>query len=369
MQVFNRFHSKSQVTSKTGQQHIKSARCIIMLWNQTTVITPSHAPTSLPSEQFCSFMDVESAISWYTMDVSIFFLIVNGISSITAVTSNLLVLFAILGNPSLRQSPKNLLLCSLSSSDAFVGLLSQTSFMIKVGYRNATLSNACIFWFLSETFGGIGGGVTFLTLFFMSIERYICLMRPLRYDAIVTKNRVVFVLASCWIFTISSALARFLIAELGLLAHVLIPLLLISNCFIHLKIILLVRHHKRAIRDVTRHIQLNQRKAVDVASRTKTALTMTYLFALFLICYTPLFCCFVIMLVEGRVTTDLHVALGVAVTVVYINSSLNPAFYCWRMREIRRAVVKLLKMFFLGNDELSCNKGSFPGRSRLLTCH
>lgn len=346
MQVFNRFHSKSQVTSKTGQQHIKSARCIIMLWNQTTVITPSHAPTSLPSEQFCSFMDVESAISWYTMDVSIFFLIVNGISSITAVTSNLLVLFAILGNPSLRQSPKNLLLCSLSSSDAFVGLLSQTSFMIKVGYRNATLSDACIFWFLSETFGGIGGGVTFLTLFFMSIERYICLMRPLRYDAIVTKNRVVFVLASCWIFTISSALARFLIAELGLLAHVLIPLLLISNCFIHLKIILLVRHHKRAIRDVTRHIQSNQRKAVDVASRTKTALTMTYLFALFLVCYTPLFCCFVIMLVEGRVTTDLHVALGVAVTVVYINSSLNPAFYCWRMREIRRAVVKLLKNVF-----------------------
>lgn len=346
MQVFNRFHSKSQVTSKTGQQHIKSARCIIMLWNQTTVITPSHAPTSLPSEQFCSFMDVESAISWYTMDVSIFFLIVNGISSITAVTSNLLVLFAILGNPSLRQSPKNLLLCSLSSSDAFVGLLSQTSFMIKVGYRNATLSDACIFWFLSETFGGIGGGVTFLTLFFMSIERYICLMRPLRYDAIVTKNRVVFVLASCWIFTISSALARFLIAELGLLAHVLIPLLLISNCFIHLKIILLVRHHKRAIRDVTRHIQSNQRKAVDVASRTKTALTMTYLFALFLVCYTPLFCCFVIMLVEGGVTTDLHFALGVAVTVVYINSSLNPAFYCWRMREIRRAVVKLLKNVF-----------------------
>ena len=318
-----------------------------MLWNQTTVFSSSTAPTSLPSEQFCSFMDVQSVISWYTMDVSIFFLIVNGISSITAVTFNLLVLGAILGNPSLRQSPKYLLLCSLSSSDAFVGLLSQTSFMIKVGYRDTTLSNACIFWFLSETFGGIGGGVTFLTLFVMSIERYICFMRPLRYEAIVTKNRAVFVSVSCWIFTVSSALARFLTADLGLLAHVLIPLLLVSNCFIHLKIILLVRHHKRAIRDVTRHIQSNQRKAaVDVASRTKAALTMTYLFALFLACYTPLFCCFVIMLVEARVNANLHVALGVSVTVVYINSSLNPAFYCWRMHEIRRAVVKLLKTVF-----------------------
>ena len=311
------------------------------------MLTPSDdVPTSFSSEQFCSFMDVQEVISWYTMNVSIFFLIVNGISSITAVTSNLLVLGAILGNPSLRQTPKIVLLSSLSLSDAFVGLLSQTSFMIKVGYRNATLSNARIFWFLSETFGGIGGGVTFLTLFFMSIERYICLMRPLRYETIVTKNRVVFVSVSCWIFTVSSTLARFLIAELGLLAHVLIPLLLVSNCFIHLKIILLVRHHKRAIRDVTRHIQSNQRKAVDLASRTKTALTMTYLFALFLACYTPLFCCFVIMWVQGRVTADLHVALGASVTVVYINSSLNPAFYCWRMPEIRRAVMKLLKIVF-----------------------
>ena len=145
---------------------------------------------------------------------------------------------------------------------------------------------------------------------------------------------------------VSSALARFLIADLGLLAHVLIPLLLVSNCFIHLKIILLVLHHKRAIRDVTRHIQSNQRRAVDVASRTKTALTMTYLFALFLACYTPLFCCFVVMLVEGRISANLHVVLDVSVTVVYINSSLNPAFYCWRMYEIRRAIVKLLKIVF-----------------------
>lgn len=343
MQVFNRFRSRSQVPSRKDSS---ASLPHIMPWNQTTVFTSSTAPTSLPSEQFCSFMDAQSVISWYTMDVSIFFLIVNGISSITAVTSNLIVLYAILANPSLRQSPKNILLCSLSSSDAFVGLLSQTSFMIKVGYRNATLSKSCIFWFLSETFGGIGGGVTFVTLFFMSIERYICLMRPLRYETIVTKNRVLFVSVSCWVFTVSSALGRFLIQDLGLLTHVLIPLLLVSNCFIHLKIILLVRHHKRAIRDATRHIQSNQRKAADVVSRTRTALTLTYLFVLFLACYTPLFCCFVIMLVEGRLTTNLHVALGVSVTVVYINSSLNPAFYCWRMQEIRRAVIKLLKTIF-----------------------
>lgn len=227
-----------------------------------------------------------------------------------------------------------------------MGLLSQTSYMAKVGYRIATSSNACIFWFLSETFGSIGAGVTFLTLFLISMERYICLMHPLRYEAVVTRNRVVFALVSCWIFTVSSALARFLVAEIGFIAHVLIPLLLMLNCIINLKIICLVRHHKTEIRNVTRHLQANQGRALDVASRTKTALTMTYLFALFLICYTPLFFCFVVMVIEGKVTTDVHVAFGVSVTVVDINSSLNPVFYCWRMRDIRRAIWKLFKNGF-----------------------
>ena len=313
-----------------------------MSLNQTMVLLSSKVPPSVPAEQLCSFVDIQSVISWYAVEISIFLLITNGISSITAVASNLLILSAILRTASLH-SPKNTLLCSLASSDLFVGLLSQTSFMVKVGFRNATPSNGCIFWFLSETIGGIGGGVTFLTLFFMSVERYICLMHPLRYETIVTKNRVVFVAVSCWIFTISSALARFLVAGLALIAIVLIPLLLILNCYIHLKILLLARHHKRAIRNITRHLQSDQGTARDVASRTKTALTMTYLFALFLICYTPLFCCFVVMTIEGRVSADLHVALGVSVTVVYINSSLNPVFYCCRMPEIRRAVKQLLK--------------------------
>lgn len=312
-----------------------------MSLNQTGVY-PSTNPTADVAEQLCTFMDLQANISWYDLDISIFLIIANAMSSLTAIAFNLLVLCAILRTPTL-QSPRNTLLCSLISSDLFVGLFSQTSFMVKVGFGNVSPSKACFLWFLSETFGAIGAGVTFLNLFFMSVERYISLMFPLRYQAIVTKNRVLFVLASCWTFTISSALVRFVESDVGFLAHVLIPLLLISNCYFHLKILLLARHHKKAIRDITRNVQSNQGRSPDVASRTKTALTMTYLFTLYLICYTPIFWCFVAMAIEGRLTADLHVALGVAATVVYINSSLNPAFYCWKMREIRRAVIKLLK--------------------------
>lgn len=310
--------------------------------NQSRAGLPPSGNQTADLVQHCTFLDLEADVSWYKREIAILLITANAVTSTTAITFNIFVLCAIIRTPALH-SPKNGLLCSLITSDLFVGLFSQTSFMVKVGFGNVNLSRACFLWFMSETFGAIGAGATFLNLFCLSVERYTCLMYPLRYEAIVTKNRVLFVVLSCWIFTSSSALSRFVESGLGLLAHVIIPLLLVLNCYLHLRILLLARHHKKAIRDINRNVTSNQVRNLEVTSRAKSALTMTYLFALYLICYTPLFWCFVAITIEGKITTNLHVILGVAATIVYINSSLNPIFYCCRMREIRRAVFRLLK--------------------------
>ena len=34
-----------------------------------------------------------------------------------------------------------------------------------------------------------------------------------------------------------------------------------------------------------------------------------------------------------------------SLTLAFLNSSLNPILYCWRMREIRRYVLEMLKKF------------------------
>jgi len=35
---------------------------------------------------------------------------------------------------------------------------------------------------------------------------------------------------------------------------------------------------------------------------------------------------------------------SITITVVFMNSSINPVLYCWRLRELRVAVVKTVKM-------------------------
>jgi hypothetical protein len=45
------------------------------------------------------------------------------------------------------------------------------------------------------------------------------------------------------------------------------------------------------------------------------------------------------------------VASMVAITLVYFNSSLNPILYCWKIREIKKAVKETIRQLncFLNN--------------------
>ena len=77
----------------------------------------------------------------------------------------------------------------------------------------------------------------------------------------------------------------------------------------------------------------------------KSALTILYVYGLFVISYLPVF---VIMLIiqtlTGMKTKTMMIAVNYAATAVFINSFLNPVVYCWRIREIRRAVKNVLRM-------------------------
>ena len=41
-----------------------------------------------------------------------------------------------------------------------------------------------------------------------------------------------------------------------------------------------------------------------------------------------------------------YIAREFTVTLVYLNSSLNPVVYCWKMKEVKRAVKDTLKQSF-----------------------
>ena len=105
-----------------------------------------------------------------------------------------------------------------------------------------------------------------------------------------------------------------------------------------LKIFQIVRRHQRHINQQRHSVQSN---SVDVLKCKKSAVTVLYVYDLFVIFYLPLCATMVVETLTGY-TLTVKVAYDCAGTAVFINCFLNPLVYYWRIREIPRAVKNVL---------------------------
>ena len=72
----------------------------------------------------------------------------------------------------------------------------------------------------------------------------------------------------------------------------------------------------------------------------KSSLATFYIYLVYLACYLPI-ACVVLAKVNGKTALNFT-----SVTLVYLNSSLNPLIYCWKMRHIRQTVMNILRNIF-----------------------
>ena len=114
------------------------------------------------------------------------------------------------------------------------------------------------------------------------------------------------------------------------------------TAFSTFKIFHIVRRHQRQINDQNMAALNVQTNTVNVLKCKKSAVTVLYIYGLLLIFYLPFG---VTMLVEAFIgyTRSVKIAYDYATTAVFINSFLDPLVYCWRIRDIRRAVKNVLR--------------------------
>ena len=114
-------------------------------------------------------------------------------------------------------------------------------------------------------------------------------------------------------------------------------LLVIATCLfvtvvVYVKIFTIVRFHRKKILK-----QLGRVEKHTIPKHTKSALNMIYVCLIHTFSYFPYFV--FVILRDGYQTTDFTVsATEFAQTLIFLNSSLNPILYCWRLRDIREAV-------------------------------
>ena len=117
----------------------------------------------------------------------------------------------------------------------------------------------------------------------------------------------------------------------------------LPTAFFYFKIYLAVRHHSNQIHVLQAQLaQNNEGDMTNAARQRKAAVGTFYVYLVFLICYLPNTCVWIILRSAGPSAMLLQFGLY-ANTLVNLNSSLNPLIYSWKMRHVRHAVMEILR--------------------------
>ena len=268
---------------------------------------------------------------------------VNIIFSITSSLGNILILIALRKVTSLHPPTKLLFQC-LAITDLGVGLTSQPLFatVLLIDYRNVNWSVSVIFFnYLSIIFCG----VSLLISTALSVDRLLALLLGLRYRHVVTLKRVRIAVACCWLTALVTALVIFLTGGkiFPRIAMILIILSVIISLSSHTKIVLKLRQHQTSVQENVHQGMGNAGGVpVNLEQYKRTVVSIALVQVALIACYVPFL--ITLMLVQLNSTPN-NVFVLVSTTFLYLNSSLNPFLYCWRIKEVRQAVLGTIKRF------------------------
>ena len=263
-----------------------------------------------------------------------FFTALNILLSITAAVGNVLILIA-LKNVSSIHPPTKLFFRCLAVTDLCVGLIVQPFYTIRIMSRIIKM-NANVLYYVSNLWGALGMifcGLSVATSTAISVDRLLALLLGLRYRHVVTLRRVRVVITclgligpSCgwlWVWRIDIA---------NNTSFVVSTICLVTSIFCYTRIHLKLRHQEAQVQNNVPHGQESgEGIPLNIARYKKTVSTIMWVQLALAACYAPW--CFVAML-----QIEHEVAWFATITLLFLNSSLNPILYCLKIREVKQAV-------------------------------
>ena len=265
--------------------------------------------------------------------VTIINCVLNAPLMLISILGNALVLAAIMRTPSIRSTPHMIMLCSLAVSDFLVGLIAQPIYIAKqlTGDHYVPLVSVMMGTFLCI--------VSLCTITAINVDRFLALHYHMRYATLVTESRVRYTLTIIWLisFLLSGFSVWYPRVNSFVVATVVIICLLICMASF-IRIYCFIRRHQLQIQAQQQAVQSSDAgNNLNVPRLKRSAMNTFVFFIVLIICYFPMY---VLLTLYGLSIKDWQSEWQFAPTVVHMNSSINPLLYCWRLRELRRAVVK-----------------------------
>ena len=259
------------------------------------------------------------------------FSVFNIFLSIATSLGNALILVALHKVTSIHPPTKQFFQ-SLAVSDICVGVIVQPLFAIFLVSRITEVKQDVLYYMyeVSRASSWTLCAVSVLTSTAISVDRLLALLLGLRYGHVVTLRLVRVVIICFWLIGAAGGWTRMWRRVIALkVGSVVIILSLVTSSFSYTKIYLKLRHQQFQVQNhVSREpISNSGEMHLNIARYKKTVSSILWVQLALLACYIPwgiLALLFVIGIENGE-------AWIAAETVIYLNSSLNPILYCWKI--------------------------------------
>ena len=273
--------------------------------------------------------------------------VLNLVFSIVAILGNLLIIRALGKTSSIPDTLKTLFL-SLAVSDLAMGLFAQPLFGVVIavmfkmtvsGHGNSdmfcpSLVTICHFslFFLACA--------SLLHVTLIAFNRLLTIFLHLRYQELVTPNRVSIALVCLWLTSGAAAsIYIYLPSNNDRVSEVLELVGLLVTTVAYFRIYKTVRHHQNQIQS---QCQTLSAQAMETLRERKSAINALIVYIVFLACYVPYLCCTILLMVD-KLRTSFLAGYQISLFLILLNSSINPLVYCWRYREIRHISKNIVK--------------------------
>lgn len=177
----------------------------------------------------------------------------------------------------------------------------------------------------------------------MSIERWLHMTRR----SLLTVRRSSFIVASMMVVLIPMAAVRFthILKQISdpvwtTVSFVIFLFFILTTSIAYFKVFKIIRRHQLQV-TANESSQNFGQPAINLAKYKKSVFTILYILALLFASVLPLLVFVGLSLFSNH--SDPNLIFQIALTFLFLSSSLNPLMYLWRMTDIRNGVRQFLK--------------------------
>ena len=279
-------------------------------------------------------------------DELIFVAALHSFLSITAFLGNTLILAALHKETSLHP-PSKLLYRNLAITDLCVGIIAEPFY---VTYLTSVVNerwDICSYAYWAVTYSGLTlCTVSLLTLAAISVDRLLALLLGLRYRQVVTYRRTCITATGFRILSIVGASTLFWNRRMtSWFQYTVTALGLVTTIFAYAKIFVTLRHNQIHVQNHASRGQPCEAIPLNIARYRKAVYSALWVQGTVAICYLP-YNIAVFLTPQRGMPLSIYLARSSTAGMVFVNSSLNPLLYCWKIREVRQAVKETLRQLF-----------------------